>query len=313
MGNDSSDSIYKEHNGGRQADYNFLTNEEYMKGVWLYRETMMPATSMFRTALDADYSNKTDFTQKVAKYLFYKRRFQDRQLQITSHLKMSVVPGFPVLVLDDSDADQNIIAYCTSVSQRVYATEGGYTNVQLAYARYAAEQDTSSQAGTQFLTPPWFDELVFGPIPPLLSKSNKKEVGKLKVQGYPAALSDFYKVLLGEKGSKALTNFYDTENSIVGSIRVLLKKYREKKDAGSGDVMDFIAQITSREYIPMKDYYKFYGATTKAQNVEEEQWITFDGDVFTRTGKVDATVMAQKNAVVNSYREALKTMRGFRG
>lgn len=316
MGDSMSETtpFYTKMNNGRKADYNFLTNEEYMKGIWLYRESMMPATNQFRAALDqSTYDSKADFTTKVAKYLFYKRRFQERQLQITSHLKMSVVPGFPVLIVDDSDADQNVIAYCTSVTHRVYATEGGYTNVQLSYARYVAEQDTASQSGTQMLTPPWFDALVFGPEDPKASDANNKEVGKLGVQGYPSKLSDFYKSLLGAKGSQSLTNLYKEENTTVGSVRALIATYRDKKKSGSRDVMDFIAATTSRSYVKMKDYYSFFGATSEIIDVENKDWIMFSGQTFTRKGFPDETAASLKRNVITQYVNVLKQNRGFRG
>lgn len=310
---DKDGENYTKVNNGRVTDFNYLSNEETIKGIWLYRESMLPVTSVFRAALDQSYENKNAFTANIAKYLFFKRRYQDRSLQITSHLKMSVMPGFPVLILDDSSANQNVLAYCASVTHRVYATEGGYTNVQLTYARGASEEDTSSQKGAQTLTPPWFDELIFGPVDAEASKTTEKKVGKLKVRGYPAALSGFYKTLLGDKGSKALSNLYPEENTIVGSVTKLLEAYRAKKQSGSPDVMDFIASITARDYIKMKDYYKFFGATTKAKDVEAESWIIFTGGTFNRAGKVDERADKLKNNPIIEYINTLKSTRGFRG
>jgi hypothetical protein len=311
---DKEGENYSKVNNGRVTDYNYLSNEETMKGIWLYREAMLPTTSAWRAALDKDYAAKTAFTESVAQYLFFKRRYQDRSLQITSHLKMSVMPGFPVLVLDDSAANQNVLAYCSSVTHRVYATEGGYTNVQLTYARYSSEEDTSSQQGAKTLTPPWFDALIFGPTDAKSSKTTKDKVGTLKAQGYPDALSDFYKTLLGDKGSTALSNLYPKdENTVVGSIMRLLEKYRAKKQSGSSDVMDFIASITARDYVKMKDYYKFFGATTTSKDVEAESWITFEGGNFDRSGKVDETASKLKSNEVTKYINTLKSTRGFRG
>jgi hypothetical protein len=312
-GSPSLDAKFAEVNYKRKTDYNFLTNEEYMKGIWLYRESMMPATSQMRQALDEYGSTKVNFTTGVARYLFYKRRFQDRSLQITSHLKMSVVPGFSVLILDDSDSDQNVIAYCTSVTHRIYATEGGYTNVQLSYARYTSEQDVASQGGTQFLTPSWFDELIFGPAPKADTTIAGKEVKALNPQGYPAQLSDFYATLLGNRGSSAITSLYAKENTIVGATRQLIASYREQKKKGSSNVMDYIAKTTAREYIKMIDYYKFFGAKTLSKNVELDKWITFSGVTFSRAGKTDQTAASIKTSVIQDYINNLKTQRGFRG
>lgn len=312
-GSKEKDSNYKKMNSGTKKDYNFLTNEEFIKGVWLYRESMMPATNQFRASLDQDYNEKSLFTQKVAKYLFYKRRFQDRSLQITSHLKLSVMPGFPVLIMDDSDSYQNVIAYCSSVTHRIYATEGGYTNVQLSYARYVEEQSNASSLSYNLLIPPWFSEEIFGAATKITSEVAQDEVKSLKVPGYKKALSDFYKTLLGEKGYDAITSLYENENTLLGSVKKLVEDYKEQKKTGSGKLMNFISSMTSRDYIKMRDYYKFYSAETESKNLEDDKWITFTGDVFTRKGSNDHTAAMMKTAVIDKYIEALKYSRGFRG
>jgi hypothetical protein len=309
-------ATFAELSNKTKKEWSFLTNEEHMKGVWLSRESMVPATTQFRSAL-TDYDSKKNFSQGVAKYLFYKKRFQDRQIQITSHLKLSVMPGFPVLILDDSDADQNIVAYCSSVTHRIYATEGGYTNVQLSYARHIAEQDAASTHGTSMLIPPWFNEAIFGKMTtPPESASATEEVQKLGITHVSTSkLSEFYAALLGDSGSKALTNYYEkpSELTLVGAVRKLQEDYQSQKKKGTYDVQAFIAAMTSRSYVKMKDYYKFIGASTEAKDVENEKWIQFDGDVFTRKGKSDETPITQRRKIIVSYRDTLKKQRGFRG
>ena len=301
-------------NDGQKTQQSFLTNEEYMKGIWLYRENMMPASSQFRASL-TDFAKKEDFTRKIAKYLFYKKRFQDRQVQITSHLKLSVVPGFPVLIVDDSEADQTLIAYCTSVTHRIYATEGGYTNTHLSYARYIAEEDAASTNGTQLLIPPWFDESIFGKVDsPPESAAAKDEVNNLGVTHVSTLkISDFYKALLGDKGSTALTNYYTKELTVVGASRKLQQEYRATKAKGTHEVQGFIAKMTSRDYIKMKDYYKFMGVTTETKDIESSKWIEFVGDALTRKGKHDEAPISYRRSVIEKYRNILKTKRGFRG
>lgn len=310
------DEGYNKVDSGKKKEWSFLTNEEHMKGIWLSRESMMPATTQFRTAL-TDYDPRKKFAQDVAKYLFYKKRFQDRQIQITSHLKLSVMPGFPVLVMDDSDADQNIVAYCSSVTHRIYATEGGYTNVQLSYARYVAEQDNSSKHGPSMLIPPWFNTLVFGEMaPPPESESAKEEVATLGVTHVSTKkLSEFYANLLGSKGSTALTNLYQKpeELTLLGSVRRLLAEYRKAKAKGTYDVQALIARITSREYVKLRSFYTFLGATTSSKNMETDKWIEFTGDVFTRKGKDDESPVKERRDVIKGYRDILKKLRGFRG
>lgn len=312
---DDDTSPSKAINSGLKREGQFLTSEEYMKGILLARENMVPASSAFRSALDDFSKNKTELMQKVAKYLFFKKRFQDRQLQITSHLKMSVVPGFPVLILDDSDADQNITAYCSSVTHRIYATEGGYTNVQLTYARSITEQDVSSNYGSQMLIPPWFEESIFGSVTfPPESKSAPLEVAKLGITHVSTTkLSDFYETLLGRKGSKALTNLYKSEVTMVGAVRQLIADYKLAKTRGTRDVQAFINTYTARYYVKMEHCFKFLMASTKTKDMENTSWIEFTGDMFTRKGKQDSEAVTLRNKVIKTYRDILKTQRGFRG
>jgi len=303
-------------NDGVKKEWSFLTNEEYMKGIWLYRETMMPATSQFRASL-TDFERKEGFTRKIARYLFYKRRFQDRQVQITSHLKLSVLPGFPVLIMDDSDADMNIVAYCSSVTHRIYATEGGYTNTHLSYARTVTEENSASSNGNALNIPPWFDQQIFGTIatPPESGAAKDEVVAKGVTHVSPAKLSDFYKSIIGDEGYKSITNYFNKpdEVTVLGAVRRLQQEYRARKAKGTYDVQQFIADMTSRDYVKMKDYYTFLGATTETKNVETENWIEFIGDVFTRKGKPDEAAVKSRWTVVERYRTILQTTRGFRG
>jgi hypothetical protein len=309
---DDDNSSTSPINNGKKREGQFLTNEELYKGIWMTRESMMPATTQFRAALD-DHG-KREFTQRVARYLFFKKRFQKRQLQITSHLKLSVVPGFPVLILDGSDADQTVTAYCSEVTHRIYATEGGYTNVQLTYARTVTEQDISSTFGTQLLIPPWFDEVIFGAVTtPPASESAPKEVKDLGNQHVSTAkLSEFYGDLLGNKGSKAITNYYKGEVTLLGAARKLLQEYNTKKEQNA-DIMSYIASVTSRDYVKLRDVMSFISASTSVKDLENTQFVEFGGSVFLRKGKSDESVVTLKRNIVVKYRDILKKERGFSG
>lgn len=312
---DSSPDPENRLDNGKKRIWFFLTNEEQIKGIWMARENMMPATTQFKASLD-DASYRSAFSQRVARYLFYKKRFQDRTLQITSHLKMSVVAGFPVLLLDQSAADQNIIAYCSSVTHRIYATEGGYTNVQLSYARLVTEQDTSSNYGIQLLIPPWFEETIFGTVTqPPESESAKEEVASLGAQHVaPEKLSDFYKTLLGSgSGGQSLTSRYKKEKTLLGSTRALLTEYKKKQVTGTRDVQAFIASVTARDYVKLRDAFTFMGATTKVKDIENNSWIEFTGIGLTSRGNSDEEAIALRRKVIKKYRDILKEQRGFRG
>ena len=297
----------------KRREGQFLTNEEMLKGIWMAVEHMMPASTSFRA--DMKDAGKRSFSKKVAEYLFHKKRFQGRGLQITSHLKMSVVPGFNVLILDDSDAEQNMVAYCSSVTHRIYATEGGYTNVSLSYARGVEEEDASSEGSKEPLVPPWFSSHIFGSVTNITSESTAEGVdNKSQVGVFPEELSDFYKELLGEKGYKAITSYAKDINTMKDSTKKLLSDYRERKaKATSQDVQQFIAKLTSRNYVRARDTFRFLQATTNTSDLSKEDFIIFSGDEFLRKGKQDEFVVNLKRSKIEEYVNFLKKSRGFRG
>lgn len=318
-----------------KKEYDFLCNEEKYKGILLANESMMPATTQF--AASTQQTGNDEFASKVAKYLFYKKRYQERSLQISGHLKLSVVPGFPVLILDDSEADQNVLAYCSSVTHRIYATDGGYTTVALSYARLVDERDVSSGRGIEPVIPPWFDAAVFGKMTSGASSSAaKSEVAERGVQ-YVASkgLSSFYSSLLGPKGSTALTSMYSGESTIVGATRALTRSYIAARKNGSEALQDFIAKTTARDYVRAKSNFAFLGASSvsKAASFDEFVGGAFSGasldvkkDVsFVETNAAaqldknkenKSSVMSQQQDKINNirkYRNSLKTARGFKG
>jgi hypothetical protein len=288
-------------NGGRLRESQFLTNEEKLKGIFMASEKMLPLNNEFQGS-DLTEISKQDFCQKVAKYLFYKKRFENRTLQITSHLKLSVVPGFPVLILDDSDAKQNVVAYCTSVSHRIYATQGGYTNVTLTYARTVDEQQQSTSASGEPLVPAFYASEVFGTS----GVSPVKSAGKSK-------LSLFYSALLGDKGSKPVTDYVKTQGTLSGAVDALLVDYRKKKESGAEDVQSFIASLTGRDYVRLRDSMGFKGATTETKDLRTENWTDFTGGAFNPIDQVFGATVTARLVPINKYREALKSQRGFRG
>jgi len=300
-GTDLPKDAKERFNGGRLKEHQFLTNEERMKGIFMSTQLMLPLNNEFQGS-DLKEVAKLAFCQKVAKYLFYKSRFENRTLQITSHLKLSVVPGFPVLILDDSDANQNVVAYCTSVSHRIYATQGGYTNVTLTYARTVDEQQQSTSASGEPLVPAFYASEVFG----ISSTSPLKTAGKSK-------LNIFYATLLGDKGSKPVTDYVKLQDTLAGSVKKLLADYRKRKDSGAEDVQSFIAALTGRDYVRIRDSMRFKGATTKTEDLRTENWTDFTGGAF-KEGKegFEATVK-ERLVPIKKYREALKSQRGFRG
>lgn len=304
-------------NQGKLQEAQFLTNEELLKGILLAQEQMVPASSQFRNSLED--AGRKKLANGVAEYLFFKKRFQGRKTQITSHLKLSVVPGFPVLILDDSEADQSTIAYCSSVTHRIYATQGGNTNVQLSYARPVDEQDVASEQGNEPLIPPWFRSSIFGEKKdPPESNSAKEEVANQGKQNItPDELSTFYKEILGDKGYRTI-NDISNEKTVLGAVRFLLNEYRSVREKNKQSVTEYIARRTERDYVTLRQSFKFLGSGTSRDDLDTTQFVQFFGDRFEGknsdgTFTRDRDQIESRRQVVLNYRNKLRSKRGFRG
>jgi hypothetical protein len=296
---------------GKKREQAFMSNEELMKGIIFSQESMVPASTQFRQFVGD--AARTSYSQQVAKYLFYKKRFQGRQVQITSHLKLSVVPGFTTLILDDSEAGQNMVAYCSSVTHRIYCNQGGFTNTTLSYARLAEEQDIASGKANEPLIPPWFKQDVFGKKEkPPVSKDKKinkqvKDAGEQVV--VPDALSTYFKQMLGPLGCKSV-NDHTKEKTLLGAVKKLLESYVDAKKQKDG-VDPLIIGATSRKYVKIEDAFKFLGAN---QTSVDPKFSQFDGDrLFGNASTKDAAQLTKRRNIIIAYRDALINNRGFRG
>ena len=312
---DIVDGKPRQSSNGKKREQFFLSNEEKYKGIILAQESMMPASSSFRQ--NVTEIARRDYSRNIAKYLFYKKKFENRQIQITSHLKMSVVPGFTTLVLDDSEANQNIIAYCSSVTHRIYATQGGYTNTTLSYARTVDEQDVASGKAGEPLIPPWFKKEIFGEKkkpPASKTKSAKKKVEEGGEQVVvPDALSQYFAKLLGAQGSQSV-NAYTKEPTMVGAVAKLIEEYRLNKSQGADAVAAMIDKTTRRRYISVIEAFKYIEAEPVGGFDPKSSFNEFySARAFGDSGSADAAQLKARRGVIKSYRDLMKDNRGFRG
>lgn len=303
---------------GVKGPAQFLTNEELMKGIWGAREGRMPSSTAFRASpLEATTAEQTDFYEDVARYLFFKKRFQRRTCSITSTFKPSVVPGFSCLILDDSEAEQNVVAYVNSVSHTVSATGGGYTQVQLSYARDVTEQDVASDKGARLLIPRWFAKDIFGEMKiPDPAPSGDEEVKALGIQHVtdPVGINKYYEDLLGVGGSKAITGITEGQTTLAGATRALLDDYRSKKSKQQQNILDdFIYDMTARDYVRFSEALRFIGAKMETPSLGAAEFVELTGGAFERTGKIDQRTAILRRNVIRQYTDALKAGRGFRG
>lgn len=297
------DNEYKDSaHAGLAREHHFMTNEELYKGIILAKESGFPASSSFTAGLDQSF--KKNITEQITRYSFFKKRFQSRGLQITSHLKLSVVPGFPVLILDDSEAQHHVVAYCDSVTHRIYATEGGYTNVNLSFARTVDEQDISSNKGQDPFLPNWFLSTTFG------SEVDVKGEGK-RIQFPQKDMAAYYKKVLGDKGSTPITSLFKDYNTIASATKALQEEYNTEKER-SGGVQALIDSRSRRDFVTLQEAFRFIGATTLSTDMGIS-FQSFSGSVYDLNGTDINKIIKNKRAVIEGYQKRLKEMRGIRG
>jgi len=298
LNNEYKDSAH----AGLAREHHFMTNEELYKGIILAKESGFPAASSFTDGLDKSF--KKNITEQITRYSFFKKRFQTRSLQITSHLKTSVVPGFPVLILDDSEAQHHVVAYCDSVTHRIYATEGGYTNLNLSFARTVDEQNISSNEGQDPFLPNWFLSTTFG------ATADIKGEGK-RIQFPQKDMAAYYKAVLGDKGYMPITSLHKDFTTISSATKVLMDEYnREKKSEGG--IQALINKRSRRDFVTLPEAFRFLGANTATTN-QDEEFQNYNGDVYNLKNYDIGSIIKNKRSVIEGYQERLKTTRGIRG
>lgn len=298
-GADDTSAKSKETNQGKKREGQFLTNEERMRGILMSHEGMAPASTLFRAILDKSEQKKIG--EGIANYLFFKKRFEPRSLQISSQLKLSVIPGFTTLVLDPKDPKLSLVAYCNSVTHRFTATQGGYTTVSLSYARTVDEQDTSSTSTLEPPIPPWFSPDIFG--------GEKDADGRVN---YASGISDFYSSLIGSKGNRTVSDLFNSKTMLDGVTQLTTEYETVKSKSTAAAVSDLISRRTDRDYVKLGEAMAFMGAKTTTKDLNTP-FVFFEGDQFSGKTGDDADQVTLRRDTIIKYRNKLATERGFNG
>lgn len=130
------------------TDYDWSTNEERIRGINYNFINLAPAPSTLtmsdpgkRTPAGARKGGVPKYLQNVASYEYYKAKFGARQSGVAGPYNMRVVPGFPMLILDDSEAGQNIVCYLSDVTHHINADGSATTSYGIKYPRMVDEVD----------------------------------------------------------------------------------------------------------------------------------------------------------------------------
>ncbi|MBW2691020.1 MAG: hypothetical protein JRE57_00120 [Deltaproteobacteria bacterium] len=129
-------------------DYDWSTNEERIRGIVYNFMNLAPAPSTL-TMTDPGRKQPSGtrkggvpkYLQNVASYEYYKSKFAARTSGLGGPYNMRVIPGFPILALDDSDAELNLIASLDGVSHHIDASGSATTSYQISSPRLVDEVD----------------------------------------------------------------------------------------------------------------------------------------------------------------------------
>jgi len=145
----------------RFNDYDWTTNEERIRGIVYNFINLAPAPSTLtlqgQGKKEPDGNRKggiPDYLQNVASYEYFKAKFAARQSSLSGPFNMRPIPGFPILALDDSDADMNIVAYLDAIVHDISANGSATTQYAIQYPRFVDEVDFNrprfKAAGTKY-------------------------------------------------------------------------------------------------------------------------------------------------------------------
>ncbi len=130
------------------TDYDWCTNEERIRGLVYNFINLAPAPSTLtlsdpgrRTPDGARQGGIPKYLQNVASYEWYKSKYVNRATELSGPYNMRPVPGFPILALDDSAANMNVIANLESITHNIDAKGSATTRYGIQYARLLDEVD----------------------------------------------------------------------------------------------------------------------------------------------------------------------------
>ncbi len=144
----ASTSDGEQPNGDIQKlkDWHFQTNEEKFRGV-VYNHIQSfptPGKLAMTEAQSEDSDDINEYVDLILRATFLKSRYQSRALSCSGPLNLRPVPGFPVLILDDSGAEMHMLGYLMNVTHSQDAQGSDQTNYEIAFPREIAEEDLNA-------------------------------------------------------------------------------------------------------------------------------------------------------------------------
>lgn len=129
-------------------DFDWTTNEERIGGIRYNFVNMAPAPGTLmissqgtKEASGTRKGGAGKYLQNVASYEYYASKFRARSCSVSGPLNYRPVPGFSILMLDDSEADFNVVAYLAGISHSISADGMAVTNYSVGLPRIVNEVD----------------------------------------------------------------------------------------------------------------------------------------------------------------------------
>jgi hypothetical protein len=130
------------------SDYDWTTNEERIRGIVYNFINLAPAPS---TLTLSDQGKKEPsgtrkggvpkYLQNVASYEHYKSKYAARQTSLQGPYNMRPIVGFPLVALDDSDANLNVVAHLGGITHNIDANGSALTTYHVGLPRIVDEVD----------------------------------------------------------------------------------------------------------------------------------------------------------------------------
>jgi hypothetical protein len=277
-------------------EFEFLTNEERFKGINPTFQKLAPAPAI----LSLQNQGKKDSTGKrkggvpqymhnVASYEYFMKKFVTRQLRVSGLFNIRPVPGYPMLALDDSDAQLHFVAYLHGITHTLNASSGVSTSYNLVLPREVEEIDLNrprldektgffefaTENGERvFNFDKMFDSEHQPPIPDWFD-DDFKTIGKLTelYQGffgktvYSSEDLRASSIALGEVKQSEAKDFKlkiedkNTNTIFRQAVKILVQDYQAAQKA-QGE-FEFVSAYTQRAFTSILNAFRFMGALPK--------------------------------------------------
>ena len=130
------------------TEYDWATNEERIRGINFNFLNLAPAPSTLtlndpgkRSPSGSRKGGVPRYLQNVVSYEYYKAKFMARLASVRGPFNMRPVPGFPMVLLDDSDAKLTVVCYLGGIAHNIDANGSATTQYMIQYPRLADEVD----------------------------------------------------------------------------------------------------------------------------------------------------------------------------